>query len=169
MTPPRTSTSTSKESQDSERRGTERHLDWLPQTPPASRALGPAAPSEHPSGTRDENSHEPRNGNGMQNRYLNLANASASLEAAPGPLCSPSGSATSSGGSEPRGPEVELSPIEQFMDTSNRTKDYMLMLERRLSAAEKSNDAKAERMERLLEEIDILKARNADLERRLAS
>ncbi|KAJ7446270.1 hypothetical protein B0H11DRAFT_392346 [Mycena galericulata] len=98
------------------------------------------------------------------------------------PFGSPSGSFTGSGGSEsePRAAvaynsrvsadSIQMSPaVREFVDFSNRSAAYITQLELRLSAAEKSNDAKARKMEQLLEEIERLKVRNAELEHNLQS
>jgi hypothetical protein len=80
-----------------------------------------------------------------------------------------------------------MSFAEEFMDYSYRVEAGIKQLERRLEAAEKSNDAKAQKMEHMQEEIDRcqafqilpsldfpnmfffrLKSRNEELERALA-
>jgi len=95
------------------------------------------------------------------------------------PFGSPTGSVTGAGGSEPRGPVAsqslasadaeDLSVADEYLDYSNRVAGYIRMLERRLEAAEKSNDAKAHRIEKMQEEIDRLKVSNEELERSLAA
>jgi hypothetical protein len=47
-----------------------------------------------------------------------------------------------------------MSFAEEFMDYSYRVEAGIKQLERRLEAAEKSNDAKAQKMEHMQEEID---------------
>ncbi|KAJ7178389.1 hypothetical protein C8R43DRAFT_1117780 [Mycena crocata] len=143
---------------------------WPPQTPPSSRVV---AQSERASRTRNENSAGTRNG--MQNQTDLGASLGARLDA--DPFCSPSGSDTGPGDSEPRGTAVR-SPVSADLDGSsivhvyteetNRTAALLRQFELRLRAAEKMNDAKARRMEQLQEEIDSLKTRNAALEQTLA-
>jgi hypothetical protein len=74
------------------------------------------------------------------------------------PFYSPSGSATRSGGSEPRG-EVTVASLAsadqdaaEIIEFATRTANLVQLLQRRLRAAEKSNDAKALKIEQLLEE-----------------
>ncbi|KAJ7772560.1 hypothetical protein DFH07DRAFT_937548 [Mycena maculata] len=131
--------------------GTELHSPL--QTLPSSRVLAPVARSEHANGTR-------RNANSsLPSR--SLLDADARLEA--DPFSSPSGSFTGSGLQSrgavaynflPSAAAGELSPaVREFVDNSNRTAGLIADLERRLTAAEKSNDAKARKMEKLLEQI----------------
>lgn len=54
----------------------------------------------------------------------------------------------------PSADAVEMSFAEEFMDYSYRVEAGIKQLERRLEAAEKSNDAKAQKMEHMQEEID---------------
>ncbi|KAJ7079151.1 hypothetical protein B0H15DRAFT_804625 [Mycena belliarum] len=77
-------------------------------------------------------------------------------------FCSPTGSDTGSGSSEPRGPTMVappsadlegLSAAEYVMDSASRISAYIGQLERRLGAAEKSNDAKARKIELMHKEI----------------
>ncbi|KAJ7747284.1 hypothetical protein B0H16DRAFT_1555408 [Mycena metata] len=162
---------------------TERH--WNPTTPPTRRSI---EQSEDVSRTRNENSNVPRNGirssvlgaSGLPN--LCKLNARCQEVRLDDPFIFPSGSATSSGDSEPRGPvalsslaESESADAESAADElgimANRLAqfpEYISKLERRLTAAEKSNNAKAQKMERMQEEIDRLKAQNAELQRNLA-
>ncbi|KAJ7497493.1 hypothetical protein FB451DRAFT_1211684 [Mycena latifolia] len=140
---------------------------WPPQTPPSR---GARAQSEHASRTnRNEKGNEEHNGLGTS---LNL---DALLDV--DPFSSPSGRDTGSGGSEPRGatsvapPHLlpsadpdESSAADDVMNFANRTSAFIRKLQRRLSAAEKSNDAKARKMELMQEEIDQLKARISELE-----
>ncbi|KAJ7702998.1 hypothetical protein B0H17DRAFT_1194252 [Mycena rosella] len=146
---------------------------WPPQTPPSSR--GPPVQSEPAKRARNEKSVEKQN----RHDFGTSSDSDARLDA--DPFRSPSGSETRSGGSEPRGKTTVAPPnslpsadpgkqsaAAQVLDQANRTAAYITQLELRLSAAEKSNDAKALRMERLQEEIDQLQARNTELERILA-
>lgn len=57
-----------------------------------------------------------------------------------------------------------LSAAEYVMDSASRISAYIGQLERRLGAAEKSNDAKARKIELMHKEIGRLKARNEELE-----
>ncbi|KAF8210578.1 hypothetical protein K438DRAFT_2011934 [Mycena galopus ATCC 62051] len=129
---------------------------WPPQTPPSVRVL--TVKSEDVGRTR-----EPSN---------NILGASMNARL-DDPFNCPTGSVTGPGGSEPRGPVASYSDAEQiavadeYLDYSNRVAEYIRQLERRLQAAEKSNDAKARRIEKLNEEIDRLKIRNGELESRL--
>ncbi|KAJ7680553.1 hypothetical protein DFH06DRAFT_422434 [Mycena polygramma] len=89
---------------------------------------------------------------------------------------SPSGSYTSSGGSEPRGPVASHSRAsadvedlaDRYMDFSVQIHSYMKMLEERIDTAEKSNDDKAEKIECLQEEIERVgeHARQPNLKKR---
>ncbi|KAJ6594105.1 hypothetical protein B0H19DRAFT_1246812 [Mycena capillaripes] len=143
----------------------ERH--WPPRSPRL-----PVAQSENVSRTRNENdSNSARNG--MRNSVLG-----ASTDARLDDPFSPSGSYTDSGGSEPRGlvashslasaDAEELSVADEYMDFSRRMHAYITQLQERLEAAEKSNDAKTQKIERLQEENDRLKRRNNELETNLA-
>ncbi|KAJ7268736.1 hypothetical protein B0H12DRAFT_64261 [Mycena haematopus] len=136
----------------------ERHRP--PQTPPFIRA--PVAQSEE-VGRSVGHSNSPRNG--IQN--IHGASVNAPLD---DPFTCPTASVTGSGGSEPRGPVTshsdgeEVSTADEYLDYSNRVAEYIRLLERRLQTAEKSDETKARRIERLQEEIDRLKVRNEELE-----
>lgn len=153
---------------------------WPPQTPPSSSRVPASSAESDVNGTRDANSSGTKTG--MQNqdvlgtslvrdgvvpvphslslnwKYVGCQEQRLDAD----PFSSPSGSSTRSGGSEPRGAVAlasadpyERSPaVRNYVDSSNRTIAYIMQLEMRLSAAEKSNDAKARKMEQLLEEID---------------
>ncbi|KAJ7045789.1 hypothetical protein C8F04DRAFT_449101 [Mycena alexandri] len=174
---------------------TERH--WPPQTPPNRR---PIEQSEDVGRTRNENSNGPRNG--IRNSVLGASGVRDGGVLSPicrvyvklkarcqevrldDPFIFPSGSATDSGDSEPRGPVAssslaesesadaeEPSAADELGSMASRLAqfpEYISRLERRLTAAEKSNNAKAQKMERMQEEIDSLKAQNAELQRSLA-
>ena len=81
-------------------------------------------------------------------------------------LNSPSGTSTASGSdSAPRGvvaphslvsaeAEGQLSPADLLMDASNQAAAYIKELERRLATAETDNDAKAQKIEYMIQEIE---------------
>ncbi|KAJ7496091.1 hypothetical protein B0H11DRAFT_883310 [Mycena galericulata] len=155
---------------------------WPPQTPPSSRVPASTIQSENGGGTRDANFSGIQNGIQNQSFLGTLVRDGPEPRLDADPFGSPSGSFTGSGGSEsePRAAvaynsrvsadSIQMSPaVREFVDFSNRSAAYITQLELRLSAAEKSNDAKARKMEQLLEEIERLKVRNAELEHNLQS
>ncbi|KAJ6587110.1 hypothetical protein DFH09DRAFT_246116 [Mycena vulgaris] len=142
---------------------------WPPQTPPSSRAaLLKHVRTQSGMSTEVQSDEDDPSGTSFD--------SDARLDA--DPFSSPSGNDTRSGGSEPHEvaphPFASADPKEvsaaayNVIDSANRTAALIMQLERRLSAAEKSNDAKARKIELMQEEMDRLKARNARLERSLA-
>ncbi|KAJ7217857.1 hypothetical protein GGX14DRAFT_438606 [Mycena pura] len=154
-----------------ERRGGQ---PWPPQTPPSSRAPTTNSDAGRRTSTRSSDI-------GQNDRHCVFDVDTVEVRLNAGPLNSPSGTSTASGsGSAPRGvvaphslvsaeAEGQLSPADLLMDASNQAAVYIKELERRLATAETDNDAKAQKIEYMIQEIEKLRTHNAEIDRVLAN